>query len=288
MYAESYLKAHGQDCTILRVPENTLTKVSLQRATKAVRVYGAREAHWQGIVLSDANLQSGEVFQANEMTFLVQSVNIDPATREDAWFALWVNAMLVHKRLEQTVDPDTFYPIECWKTVNPELYAFGEIITAEMRQRDPGLLEGTRYLFQAAEGCSEVSLLDLRGTTTGTLILSGNDVDAYFNYGDVTAAALQTAVRVNYDNNDIVVEELEPDVYQFIFPLASGLQATFTWLDGDPSLTVTRAYREVIQLGDRIVYNGQNYRVDSIDDVALEGVVRLQASQDTREGGDCA
>jgi hypothetical protein len=33
---------------------------------------------------------------------------------------------------------------------------------------------------------------------------------------------------------------------------------------------------------DRIVYNGRNYRVESVDDVAMSGVVRLQLGEDTR------
>jgi len=37
----------------------------------------------------------------------------------------------------------------------------------------------------------------------------------------------------------------------------------------------------VIEL-DRMVFNDMNYQVDSIDDVALEGVVRIQLSVDTR------
>lgn len=33
---------------------------------------------------------------------------------------------------------------------------------------------------------------------------------------------------------------------------------------------------------DRIVYSGANYRVESVDDIAMEGVVRVQLSIDTR------
>ena len=38
---------------------------------------------------------------------------------------------------------------------------------------------------------------------------------------------------------------------------------------------------DVLEL-DRMVFNDTNYQVDSIDDVALEGVVRIQLSVDTR------
>ncbi len=195
MYASSYLRAHGQGCTIQREPENVETKVSLQRATKAVRIYGAREAHWQGLILSEANLISGEVFDANEMTFLTQSVEKDPASGEHAWFAVLVNSYLVHKRENDTYD-DAWNPITCWETINGEVPAFGEIINYQLRQQDPGLLEGTQYIFQVSK--------------------------------------------------DIGFQQM-----------------------------------------DRIVYDGSNYKVESIDDIAMDGIVRLQASHDTRPGADC-
>jgi hypothetical protein len=194
MYMSSYLKAHGQDCTIQRIPP-VETKVSLQRATKAVRIYGAREAHWQGLILSDANLQSGEVFTANNMTFLTQSVAFDPAAGEPMWFAVLVNTYLIHKREEEGHD-EQWNPVVCWQTINGSVPAFGEIVNYLLRQQDPGLLEGTQYIFQVAK-------------------------------------------EMGFQNMD------------------------------------------------RIIYAGNNYKVESVDDVAMEGIVRLQASQDTRIGDDC-
>lgn len=41
-----------------------------------------------------------------------------------------------------------------------------------------------------------------------------------------------------------------------------------------------------IQEMDRLVLNGNNYQAESIDDVMLPGVVRIQAGVDTRAGGD--
>ncbi len=188
-YAIKYLQSKGQDCVILRSPQNIFTKISLSRATKAIRVYGAREAHWQGLILADSGLVSGDVFQANNMTFITQSVNIDPASGELAWFAVLVNAELGHWRLEETVDE---YGNIVQEWVNRgNIYAFGEIVTAELRQRDPGLLEGTLYIFQV--------------------------------------------------------------------PKNSG-----------------------VQLLDRLVYEGKNYEVHGIDDIAMQGVMRVQAKKDTR------
>ena len=194
-YVEAYLNAHGQDCVILRKPKNKATKVSMKRSTSAIRVYGAREAHWDGLILPDANLQSGEILQANSMTFLVQSVNPDPAMQATVWFAVRTNTTLIHKREKTTIDKN-YNPITCWETINADVPAFGEIVTYELRQQDPGLLEGTRYVFQISKNTN--------------------------------------------------LKEL-----------------------------------------DRIVYQGSNYRVDSIDDVGMEGIARVQVSVDTRTGEDC-
>jgi hypothetical protein len=37
-----------------------------------------------------------------------------------------------------------------------------------------------------------------------------------------------------------------------------------------------------IELLDRIVYNGKNYKVNAIDDIGLGGVARIQTGADTR------
>lgn len=187
-YATKFLKSKGQDCTILRSPVNISTKVSLARATRAIRIYGAREAHWQGLILSDSGLISGDVFEANDMTFLVQSVNNDPASDELAWFAVMVNAVLGHWRLEEKVENGNI--VEDW-VEKDEVHSYGEIVTAELRQRDPGLLEGTRYVFQCPKSAD-------------------------------------------------------------------------------------------IQMLDRLVYEGKNYKVEAVDDVAMSGVVRVQAAIDIR------
>lgn len=170
-YTTKYLKSKGQDCLIPRPMIGTAvglgelfdpgykypTKISLKRATTAIRIYGARESHWEGLILPDSGLISGEVFEANNMTFLTQSVNIDPASNVLTWFAVTVNAMLEHWRSTETVDAN-YHIIEEW-TKKGDVPAYGEIVTAELRQRDIGLLEGTLYIFQIPKN-ADVQLLD--------------------------------------------------------------------------------------------------------------------------------
>lgn len=188
-YAANFLKAHGQDAVIQR-DVSVYTKVSIKRSSRATYNLGLREAYWEGLILADAGLQSGEILTIGADKYLVQSVNFDPASGEDIFFAAKANAILQHKRYGETMDDDGNI-VQGWIDINDNVAAYGEIVTYRLRQFDPGLLPQTRYIFQVPKS--------------------------------------------------IGVQEL-----------------------------------------DRMVYNGKNYQVDSIDDVALQGIVRIQLSVDTR------
>lgn len=86
------------------------------------------------------------------------------------------------------------------------------------------------------------------------------------------------------ENNNLVKEwkTINADVASF------GAIVTYELRQFDPGLLSSTRYVfqvpksiGVIEL-DRMVFNDTNYQVDSIDDVALEGVVRIQLSVDTR------
>lgn len=147
-YAERFVKAHGQNATIPRdVPVNT--KVSIKRSTRASRDVGMREAYWEGLILADAELKSGEVLEIGTDKYLVQSVNSDPASGEHAFFAAKANSVLQHKRPEETGEIDeNNNPVVSWETKNDNVPAYIEVVTYALRQYDPGLLEQTRYLAQ--------------------------------------------------------------------------------------------------------------------------------------------
>jgi len=191
-YAEKFLKAHGQTCTINRTPAAT-SKVSIKRSTRSSRDLGSREAYWEGLILADALLLSGEVLTIGADKYLTQSVNTDYASTEHAFFAAKCNAILQHKRETETLDANN-NPVKKWEDVNedvPNVDAYGEIVTYQLRQFDPGLLEQTRYIFQVPKS---IGVLEL----------------------------------------------------------------------------------------DRIVYNGDNYQVVSIDDIGMRGVDRVQLGVDLR------
>lgn len=162
-YAGKYLKSKGQDCSINQTPAVT-SKVSIKRSTRSSRDLGSREAYWEGLILADALLQSGEVIIINTdrgtEKYLTQSVNTDYASTEHAFFAAKCNAVLQHKRETETVDENN-NPVKVWNDVNPDkpnIDAYGEIVTYQLRQFDPGLLEQTRYIFQVPKSLGVLEL----------------------------------------------------------------------------------------------------------------------------------
>ena len=196
-YASKFLNAKGQSCTINRTtPANS--KVSIRRSTKASRDLGIREGYWEGLILADAMLQSGEVLSITDdrgtTKYLVQSVNTDFSSTEHASLPPSVTLCLRIAVHTQTVDEDGNL-VEGWQVLNAAVDAYGEIVTYRLRQEDPGLLDSTKYVFQVPKSISA-------------------------------------------------------------------------------------------QLLDRIVYNGNNYQVVSIDDVALEGLCRIQVQADVRPEGE--
>jgi len=162
----------------------------MKRATKSVGDLTIREAYWEGLIPVSANLASGEVFDVGGTRFLAQTVEPDYASGETHFYAAKVNATLTIQRYKETLDVNNNI-VQQWVLVAGNVPAFGEAVTASLRQYDPGLLPNTKYLFQ--------------------------------------------------------------------IPRSIG-----------------------VQLLDRVVYNGNPYQVDSIDDLMLPGLVRVQCSADTR------
>ena len=191
-YAEKFLNSHGQTITIQRNPTVT-TKASLKRSTKAVRDPGIRDSSWEGLVLPDSNLVSGEIFSVGTDKYLVQSANLDVASGAIAFFAAKVNSTLTPLRRTEELD-DEYNLVVTWKwtPASTTIDAFGQVVTYALRQYDPGLLESSRYI-----------------------------------------------------------------IY---LPSSFGVQVL-----------------------DRLVLNGENFMVNAIDPLMLEGVVRVQAGTDTRE-----
>lgn len=149
-----------------------------------------RDAVHEGLILPSSGLQSGDVLEVAGDAYLVQSVEFDQVSGCLLWYGLRCNATVEIKRWTETFDENTGRWIKEWQTV-ATTPAWGQIVTARLRQTDPGLLDSARYLFQ--------------------------------------------------------------------LPKALG-----------------------VQLQDRVVYAGRNFMVESIDDIAMPGVVRVQLGEDAR------
>jgi hypothetical protein len=188
-YAQIFLRANGVGAIIESRSPAVSCQISMSRATKTVRDLAARDAFWDGMVEASCNIQSGEVIVLPDYTYLVQTSEQDWASGECHFFCVRSNAILAHQRQVEAVSAGNL--VMTWAAASPSVYAYGEMITAALRQYDPGLLPQSKYLFQIPKS------LDC-------------------------------------------------------------------------------------EMLDRVVLNGNNYQIDSVDDVILVGLNRLQCSTDTR------
>jgi hypothetical protein len=177
----------GEKVTIQRTPSVT-SYVTRKRVSNSSDP-STRDAVWQGFILSTSSLVSGELFTIGGDYFLAQTVEPD-TSGELLWYAVKTNSNVTHQRYTETAN-DRGDITQSWVTLNANVKAWGQIVTAKLRAEDPGLLDGAKYIFQAQK-----------------------------------------------------------------------------------SLGITEM--------DRIVYANTNYRVESVDDIAMAGVVRVQLSVDTR------
>lgn len=158
-YASKFIKSKGMDCVIDRsVPIQT--KVSIKRSTKASRDLGIREGYWEGLIPIEVNLKSGETITIRDVNYLVQSTNYDHSSSETAFFSAKCNAVIKHKRYFDDVD-DNYNPIQEWRDVDLNkisIPVYGEVVTSRLRQEEPGLLEGTIYIFQVPKKLGVVEM----------------------------------------------------------------------------------------------------------------------------------
>jgi hypothetical protein len=154
-YAEKSLIAHGQDCTIKRNPIVT-SKVLVKRSTKSSRDLGSREAYWEGLILLDASLVSGDIMTIGSNDYLVQSTNFEPASSATVFFAAKSNAILHHARISEVAVSGNV--VTSCPVINASVTAYVETVTYQLRQYEPGLLEQTRYLAQVPKSINAVLL----------------------------------------------------------------------------------------------------------------------------------
>jgi hypothetical protein len=140
-YVGKFLMAAGRPCTILRATPIE-SYVSLRRASRSTR---RGEAYWEGLILADTNLTSGDILQIGLDKFLVHYTHA--SSGELAWFGAKANAAVSIYRYAELADENGNI-IQDWELVASNVPAYGEIVTASLRAQDPGLLPNTRLLLQ--------------------------------------------------------------------------------------------------------------------------------------------
>lgn len=140
-YVGKFLMAAGRPCTILRAtPVNSYA--SLRRASRST-VRG--EAYWEGLILADTNLTSGDILQIGSDKFLIHYTYA--SSGELAWFGAKANAAVSVYRYAEFADENGNL-IQNWQLAAENVPAYGEVVTAALRAQDPGLLPNTRLLLQ--------------------------------------------------------------------------------------------------------------------------------------------
>jgi hypothetical protein len=133
--------------TIQRTPPAT-TIVSMKRSTRATRDPGIRDSFWEGITDAATNLVGGEIMTVGTDNYLVQSANTDPASGELAFFAVKTNVGLTPQRITASLDADNnIVEVWGWTPSGAVIEGYGQIVTAQLRASDPGLLDSSKYLF---------------------------------------------------------------------------------------------------------------------------------------------
>lgn len=153
-YATRFLKRRGQPCEITTRIPSEVSKCIIAPASRSGFRVAERDNYIDGLILAEANLSPGEVVAvsafisgyAGQKEILVFGIDPDPVSGQLKFMGAKVNAPLDWKQQTPSTDADNNV-IMVWGTVSADVPAFGQLVTAQLRQEDPGLLPETRYLF---------------------------------------------------------------------------------------------------------------------------------------------
>lgn len=142
------VKLNGQICAILPRTPAVTSKCVLTPATKSGRWIADRTDYWDGLIPSDVAINSGEVVETvsatNNRSIIVMSI-IDDMRGVTHFLGARANLSLDWRQQSTSVD-ENFNVVTTWPLVSADVSAFGELVTAQLRQEDPGLLSTTKYL----------------------------------------------------------------------------------------------------------------------------------------------
>lgn len=139
MYRQ-YLDRHGFDCVINRdVPVQA--KVAMKHTTRGVS-FGKRDSLREGTI--SLSVEPGETFSYDGSSFIILSS--EPVGDAYSWFGVKANSSL-STLSQKEVEDEYGNVITQWVLDSSDIPAFGEVVTAQLRQTDPGLLPTTTRIF---------------------------------------------------------------------------------------------------------------------------------------------
>lgn len=142
-YTGQFITAYGDAC-IIRGTTPVSTYVCLSQSTRALNDLGIREAAYEGLILSDSGLESGDVFDIDTVAYLTLSTSYRRMMDELAILAIRSNATINQKReTGSTVNNNVVYN---FNTLNRTVPCFLQALTYEMRASNPGYLVETKFL----------------------------------------------------------------------------------------------------------------------------------------------
>jgi len=135
---------HGQDCAISPRNPAVASKCVLTPAAKGGLRIIDRDNFWEGLIPSDKAVKSGETVSVSSRTVLVMSI-IDDMRGITRFMGARINTILDWKRETPSVDANNNVNMT-WSSISSGVQVFSQLITAELRQENPGLLPGIKYL----------------------------------------------------------------------------------------------------------------------------------------------
>lgn len=143
-YSERFIKRNGQACTVTSRSPTIASKCIISPSTKGGWRISDRTDYWDGKIPPDINLTPGETVSVGNKELIVMSTNLESGVT--MFMGIRSNASLNWQQQTPSVDPD-YNVIMVWNTVSADVPAYGQLITAQLRQTDPGLLPNAKYLF---------------------------------------------------------------------------------------------------------------------------------------------
>jgi hypothetical protein len=139
------INQNGDVCSVSSRAPAVASKCVLSPSTKSGWRFSERTDYLDGLIPASVGLAAGEVVSVAGKSVIVMSI-----AGEDCGITSFLgartNADLNWQRPTPSVDADNNV-ITTYPTVSADVPAFGQLVTAQLRQEDPGLLLSTKYLF---------------------------------------------------------------------------------------------------------------------------------------------